>query len=199
MNHRGGKAGFQVILITPLGVTAHMGAASEKPGVQWGCPRGCVIEERATYETTKKPVLCGQKCVFVRCLFVCLSNKSKIPYLSHWSQLQKLLFFFYKILRALWLWLWRWVRWDARSAIRRHVKDAAEGAAKDVAQDLAFGARAARALPATPRHHRRLRLFPARAEMGAQLGSWQLSGIWLWVSASGGAAQSTSMLIDSHA
>ena len=59
-----------------------------------------------------------------------------------------------------------------------HVKDAAQdvsqGAAEDVqqdvAQDLAFGARAARALLATP-PPRRCRLCAARAEMGAQLGS----------------------------
>ena len=83
-----------------------------------------------------------------------------------------------------------------------HVKDAAQGVAEcvpqDAAQDLAFGARAARAaraLPATPRHRRR-RLCAARAEMRAQLGSY-VCGIWLglWASASGGAAQSASMLI----
>ena len=52
------------------------------------------------------------------------------------------------------------------------VNDAAQGVAKDVpqdaAQDLAFGARAARALPATPPPPR---LCAARAEMRAQLGS----------------------------
>ena len=55
-----------------------------------------------------------------------------------------------------------------------HVKDAVqdvtENAPQDVAQDLAFGARAARTLLATPPPPPR-RLCAARAEMGAQLGS----------------------------
>ena len=55
-----------------------------------------------------------------------------------------------------------------------HVKDAAQGVAEDVPQeetyDLAFGARAARALLATPLPPPR-RLCAALAEMGAQLGS----------------------------
>jgi len=68
--------------------------------------------------------------------------------------------------------------------------DAAQGAAEDVPQDvaqnLAFGAWAARALLATPAPPPPC-LCAARAEMGAQLGSdRQLSGIWLglWASAS---------------
>ena len=56
----------------------------------------------------------------------------------------------------------------------KHVNDAAQGAAKDVpldvAQDLAFGARAARALLATPPPPPPC-LSAVRAEMGAQLGS----------------------------
>jgi len=56
-----------------------------------------------------------------------------------------------------------------------HVKDAAQGVAKDVpqdvAQDLAFGARAARALLATPLPPPPPCLCAARAEMRAQLGS----------------------------
>ena len=67
-----------------------------------------------------------------------------------------------------------------------HVKDAAQGVAedvpKDVAQDLAFGPRAARALIATPPPRRR-RLGAARAEMGAQLGSSVAFGLGLWASA----------------
>ena len=54
-----------------------------------------------------------------------------------------------------------------------HAKDAAQGAAEDVPQDaaqnLAFGARAARALLATPPPPPCL--CAVRAEMGAQLGS----------------------------
>ena len=55
-----------------------------------------------------------------------------------------------------------------------HVKDAAQGVVedvpKDVAQDLAFGARAARALLATQPPPPPC-LCAVRAEMGAQLGS----------------------------
>ena len=48
-----------------------------------------------------------------------------------------------------------------------------EDAPRDVAQDLAFGARAARALfSSSPcHHHRRRHICAARAEMGAQLGN----------------------------
>ena len=56
-----------------------------------------------------------------------------------------------------------------------HVNDAAQGVAEDmpqdVAQDLAFGARAARALLATPPPPPPPCLCAARVEMGAQLGS----------------------------
>ena len=38
----------------PAGVTAQVGAASEKAGVQGGCPQGCVFEESATCETTQE-------------------------------------------------------------------------------------------------------------------------------------------------
>jgi len=39
--------------LTPPGATAHVGAASEKAGVQGGCPRGGVFEKR-TMQTTQK-------------------------------------------------------------------------------------------------------------------------------------------------
>ena len=56
-----------------------------------------------------------------------------------------------------------------------HVKDAAQGVAEDVpqdvAQDLGFGARAARALPATPPPPPSLCSSRFGAEMRAQLGS----------------------------
>ena len=39
--------------LTPPGATAHVGAASEKAGVQGGCPRGSVFEKR-TMQTTQK-------------------------------------------------------------------------------------------------------------------------------------------------
>ena len=55
-----------------------------------------------------------------------------------------------------------------------HVNNAAQGVVEDVpqgvAQDLGFGARAARALLTTPTPPRR-RNCAARAEMGAQMGS----------------------------
>ena len=77
-----------------------------------------------------------------------------------------------------------------------HVNDAAQGVVKDVpqdvAQDLGIGARAARALLATPPPPPSC-LCAVRAEMGA---TGQLSGIWLGLlaNASGVAAQSASML-----
>ena len=81
-----------------------------------------------------------------------------------------------------------------------HVKDAAQGVAEDVpqdaAQDLSFGARAAHALPAMPPPPPPPpSLCSSRSDAGA---TGQLSGIWLglWASASGGAAQSASMLIN---
>ena len=52
-----------------------------------------------------------------------------------------------------------------------HVKDAAQGVAEDVPQDVAQNLGERRA-PSSPRHHRRRRLLcAARAEMRAQLGS----------------------------
>ena len=70
----------------------------------------------------------------------------------------------------------------------------AEGVPQDVAQDLAFGARAARALIATPPPPPPPSLCISRWNGGA---TGQLSGIWLglWASASGGAAQSASMIL----
>ena len=61
-----------------------------------------------------------------------------------------------------------------------HVNDAAQGAVEevlqDVAQDLAFGARAACALPATPAPPPPPSLCSSRLDAGA---TGQLSGIWL--------------------
>ena len=55
----------------------------------------------------------------------------------------------------------------------KHVKDTAQGVVEDVpqyvAQDLAFEARAARAIPATPPPPPPPCLCAVRAEMGAQL------------------------------
>ena len=76
------------------------------------------------------------------------------------------------------------------------MNDAAQGAVedvpKDVAQDLGFGARAARALLATPPPPP-----PCLCAVRAELPTGQLSGIWLglWAAAFGGAAQSASMFI----
>jgi len=76
-----------------------------------------------------------------------------------------------------------------------HVKDAAQGAAEDVPQDVApdfaFDAQAARALP--PRHRRRS-ICAARAETRAQLGSSVAFGSD-YGQALPGAAQSASMMI----
>ena len=74
-------------------------------------------------------------------------------------------------------------------------QDVAEDATQDVARNLVFGARAARAL-LTTHHHRRRRLCASRAEMGAQLGSSVAFGSGCGQApASGGAAQSASMFI----
>ena len=79
----------------------------------------------------------------------------------------------------------------------KHVKDAAQGAAEDVphdvAQDLGFGAWVASALLATPPRPPPPSLCNSRLDGGA---TGQLSGICLglWAIASGGAAQSASML-----
>jgi len=74
------------------------------------------------------------------------------------------------------------------------VKDAAKGVAEDVAQDLAFGARAARALLATPPPPPPQSLCSSRPDGGA---TGQLSGIWLglWANAPGDAAHSAAMFI----
>ena len=86
-------------------------------------------------------------------------------------------------------------RWHMKD---EHVNDTAQGVAEDapqeVAQDLAFGARVARALLATPPRPPPPSLCSSRRDGGA---TGQLSGIWLglWASVSGGAAQSASMFI----
>ena len=82
------------------------------------------------------------------------------------------------------------------------MKDAAQDVAGDVAgdvpqemaEDLAFGAQAARALLATPPPPPPPSLCSSRSDGGA---TGQLSGIrlGLWGSATGGAAQSASMFI----
>ena len=71
------------------------------------------------------------------------------------------------------------------------MNDAAKGVAQDVAQDLAFGAWAVRALLATPPPPPPPSLCSSRGDGGA---TGQLGGIWLglWANASGGAAQSAS-------
>ena len=46
-------------VITSAGITAHVGAALEKAGVQGSCPCGGIFEERATFfETTQKHRCC---------------------------------------------------------------------------------------------------------------------------------------------
>jgi len=78
---------------------------------------------------------------------------------------------------------------------RQHVKDAAQDVAEeDIAQDLAFGAQAVRALLAMPPPPPPPSLCSSHKDGNA---TGQLRGIWLglWASASGGAAQSASMLI----
>ena len=76
-----------------------------------------------------------------------------------------------------------------------HVKDAAQGVAEDVpqdvAQDSAFGAQAARALPATATAVFVRLALRCERNWAAQLHL----ALGLWASASGGAAQSASMLI----
>ena len=89
-----------------------------------------------------------------------------------------------------------YIRGYAKDAAQDAAQDVAEDVTQDVAQDEAFGARAARALNATPPPPPLPQsLCSSRlAEMGGATG--QPNGIWLglWARASGGAAQSASML-----
>jgi len=90
-----------------------------------------------------------------------------------------------------------YIRGYAKDAAQDAAQDVAEDVTQDVAQDEAFGARAARALNATPPPPPLPQsLCSSRlAEMGGATG--QPNGIWLglWARASGGAAQSASMSV----
>ena len=66
---------FDLELVTPPGVTVHVGASSEKAGVQGGCPRGGVFEERPHAKQHKSSVSLLAVCLFVW-LFVCPTKVS---------------------------------------------------------------------------------------------------------------------------